>query len=219
MTRIERVTIPYSGAAELADRAAFGSGARFERLHRYQTARGRKLLRTVDTLRKMQKVEVGTSDDECQMANDKGQRAPDGREGDKHIEPKPQEVQGDLPCRHASDDRDLAVGQDSNPVIRVPNHDKIGILSHGGTELPNEANLVETQVVAPQRVQLKTSQTAMIERSQSVRRRGGPSGDAGGWDSRPIVAEVAADRVRLRVRAGPALASVTARPDSTCREQ
>src|SRR5450759_3108424 len=57
-------------ASELADRAAFDAGSSFERLRRYQSARGRELLRTIDLLMKMQKAEFGVerTDDEDEPA-------------------------------------------------------------------------------------------------------------------------------------------------------
>jgi len=116
----EHEQIALEGAAELADRAAFGSGARFERLHRYQTARGRELLRTIDTLRKMQKVDLGTSDEECQMADDKTQSAPEDAEEGKPIEPEPRGVQGDRPCQQKPAEGDLADRGRENRLSSVP---------------------------------------------------------------------------------------------------
>ena len=77
--------------AERYDRAALDCSPAFERHRRYQSARHRELLRTLETLRKMRKEEFGTgngegekadgkcqmADDGCQMADDRGQRADD----------------------------------------------------------------------------------------------------------------------------------------------
>src|SRR5271157_3266111 len=74
-----------------ADRAALDCSPAFERHRRYQSARHRELLRTLDTLRRMRdskfgmrnsacgmgKGEGGMADDECQMANDECQMADD----------------------------------------------------------------------------------------------------------------------------------------------
>ena len=68
-----------------ADRAALDLSPGFERLRRYQSARHRELLRTLETLRKMRKEEFGTgngeaekADGKCQVAEDRGQMADDG---------------------------------------------------------------------------------------------------------------------------------------------
>ena len=71
-----------------ADRAALDLSPGFERLRRYQSAKTRELLRTLETLRKMRQEEFGTgngegekADGKCQMADDRadgGCRMPDG---------------------------------------------------------------------------------------------------------------------------------------------
>ena len=65
-----------------ADRAAFDGSVAFERHRRYQSAKTRKLHRTLDTLRKMRNSEFGTGNEEeelaegeCPMANDERQVA------------------------------------------------------------------------------------------------------------------------------------------------
>ncbi len=72
-----------------ADRAALDCSPEFERHRRYQSAKTRELLRTLDTLRRMREFgtrnlecgkgngEGGMADDKCQMANDKCQMADD----------------------------------------------------------------------------------------------------------------------------------------------
>ncbi len=50
----------------------------FERHRRYQSARHRELLRTLETLRKMRKEEFGTGNGESEMADGKSQMA-DGK--------------------------------------------------------------------------------------------------------------------------------------------
>jgi hypothetical protein len=65
--RIERLNriaaefeqIAAAEAAEAADRAAFDPSPAFERHRRHQASLGRELLRTVDTLRRLRKVDVG----------------------------------------------------------------------------------------------------------------------------------------------------------------
>ena len=68
-----------------ADRAALDLSPGFERLRRYQSAKTRELLRTLETLRKMRQEEFGTgngegekADGKCQVADDRGQMADDG---------------------------------------------------------------------------------------------------------------------------------------------
>jgi len=67
-----------------ADRAALDCGPAFERHRRYQSARHRELLRTLEALRKMRKEEFGTgngeaekADGKCRMADDKCRMADD----------------------------------------------------------------------------------------------------------------------------------------------
>ena len=67
-----------------ADRAALDLSPGFERLRRYQSAKTRELLRTLETLRKMRQEEFGTgngegekADGKCQVADDRGQMADD----------------------------------------------------------------------------------------------------------------------------------------------
>jgi len=72
-------------AAERCDRAALDCSPAFERHRRYQSARSRELLRTLDTLRKMRNAEFGTgngdaqmADDTCRMADDRCEMRSDG---------------------------------------------------------------------------------------------------------------------------------------------
>ena len=81
----EHEQIEADEAAERYDRAALDCSTEFERHRRYQSARHRELLRTLETRRKMRKEEFGTgngegekADGKCQMADDRGQMADDG---------------------------------------------------------------------------------------------------------------------------------------------
>src|SRR5208337_3648532 len=74
----EHQEIEADEAAERYDRAALDCSPAFERHRRYQSARHRELLRTLETLRKMRKEEFGTGNGECQMADGKCQMADDG---------------------------------------------------------------------------------------------------------------------------------------------
>jgi hypothetical protein len=57
-------------AAARADRAALDCSKEFERHRRYQSARTRELLRTLDTLRRMRNAELGTGNEEEEMRDD-----------------------------------------------------------------------------------------------------------------------------------------------------
>jgi hypothetical protein len=91
----EHEEIEADEADERYDRAALDCSTEFERHRRYQSARHRELLRTLETLRKMRKEEFGTGNGEgekadgmCQMADDRGQMADDGcqvAEGDLQV--------------------------------------------------------------------------------------------------------------------------------------
>jgi len=81
----EHEEIEAEDAAERYDRAALDCSPAFERHRRYQSARHRELLRTLETLRKMRKEEFGTgngegekADGKCQIADGKWQMADDG---------------------------------------------------------------------------------------------------------------------------------------------
>ena len=80
----EHEEIEADEADERYDRAALDCSPEFERHRRYQSARHRELLRTLETLRKMRKEEFGTgngegekADGKCQVADDRGQMADD----------------------------------------------------------------------------------------------------------------------------------------------
>ena len=84
-----------------ADRAALDLSPGFERLRRYQSAKTRELLRTLDALRKLRHADFGIgngekADGKCQMADDECQVAPGELQvaGDKSQNPKsPREVE------------------------------------------------------------------------------------------------------------------------------
>ena len=78
----EHEQIEAAEAAERYDRAALDCSPAFERHRRYQSARHRELMRTLETLRKMRKEEVGTGNEEAEKADDREQMANDrGRRG------------------------------------------------------------------------------------------------------------------------------------------
>jgi len=87
----ENLDIEAAADPDWADRAALDCSPAFERHRRYQSAKTRELLRTLDTLRKMRNAEFGmrngkagmaeggcrAADDEWQMADDEWQMADD----------------------------------------------------------------------------------------------------------------------------------------------
>ena len=73
----EHEQIEAAEAAERYDRAALDCSPAFERHRRYQSARHRELMRTLETLRKMRKEEFGTGNEEAEKADDREQMADD----------------------------------------------------------------------------------------------------------------------------------------------
>ena len=132
----EHEQIEAAEAAERYDRAALDCSPAFERHRRYQSARHRELIRTLETLRRMRNSECGTgngeaekadgkcqvADDRGQMADDRGQMADDGckvRSGGcddgESGETTPEVSQGRI------------VGHDSDRVIDDSTNDKIDV--------------------------------------------------------------------------------------------
>src|SRR5208337_1691243 len=71
----EHEEIEAEEATERYDRAALDCSPEFERHRRYQSARHRELMRTLETLRKMRKEEFGTGNGEGKKADGKWQMA------------------------------------------------------------------------------------------------------------------------------------------------
>ncbi len=131
-----------------AERAALDLSPGFERLRRYQSAKTRELLRTLETLRKMRQEEFGTgngegekADGKCQVADDKRQMADDGcqvaggelKMGDEQCEVEAggcDERQSSEPMTEGSSGP--VVGYASTRVVDDSTNDKNGILSHEG---------------------------------------------------------------------------------------
>ena len=132
----EHEQIEADEAAERYDRAALDCSPAFERHRRYQSARHRELMRTLETFRKLRIADFGMgngeaekADGKCRMADDRGQMADDGCKvrsggcGDGESgETMPEVSQGRI------------VGLDSDRVIDDSTNDTIGILSHEGTD-------------------------------------------------------------------------------------
>ena len=151
----EHEQIEAEEAAERYDRAVLDCSPAFERHRRYQSARHRELLRTLETLRKMRKEEFGTgngegekADGKCQVADDRGQMADDEcqvadgelqvargelKMGDEQCEVEAggcDEGQSSEPMTEGSSGP--VVGYDSQRVTEDATDDKNGILSHEG---------------------------------------------------------------------------------------
>ena len=183
----EHEEIEADEAAKRYDRAALDCSPAFERHRRYQSARHRELMRTLEAFRKMRNAEWGSRKGGWQMANGGWQMADDGWEvrsgrcGDGESGEKTPEVS------HGP-----IVGLDSNRVIDDSTNDKIGILSHEGMDatdrpyqgacdrqsLPsgvktrenvqNEANQESTQSSLPLVVESYSTESAGRKRSQSA---------------------------------------------------
>ena len=177
-----------------ADRAVLDLSPGFERLRRYQSAKTRELLRTLETLRKMRQEEFGTgngegekADGKCQVADDKRQMAHDGCQvaehelqvagGELKMEDEQYEVeaggcdqgQSSEPTTEASSGP--IVGHDSNRVIDDSTNDKIGILFHEGAHAAGQpgqgdgvGQCLPDDVTTPQ----KAPNKANLESKQSL---------------------------------------------------
>ncbi|MGZ3431226.1 MAG: hypothetical protein ACXWN0_05675 [Isosphaeraceae bacterium] len=151
----EHEEIEADEADERYDRAALDCSPAFERHRRYQSARHRELIRTLETLRKMRKEEFGTgngegekADGKCQVADDRGQMADDEcqvAEGDLQVaggKPKMGDEQREVQaggCDEGQSSEPMTegssgpvVGHDSQRVTEDATDDKIGTLSHEG---------------------------------------------------------------------------------------
>ncbi len=114
-----------------ADRAALETCPAFERHRRSQSAKRRELMRTLDTLCKMRKSELGSRNGEAVASGEWSVASESGRSGDRPMEAGGRaEAQNTEPL---TEECSVAVvGQDSNPVIEDSTNDTIGILSHEG---------------------------------------------------------------------------------------
>ena len=159
----EHEEIEAAEAAERYDRAALDCSPAFERHRRYQSARHRELLGTLEAFRKMRKEEFGTgngeaekADGNCRMADDREQMADDECQvADDECQVADDECQvaggelkmGDEQCEVEAGGCDEGqnsepmtegisgpvVGHDSQRVIEDSTNDTIGIVSHEGT--------------------------------------------------------------------------------------
>jgi hypothetical protein len=230
----EHEEIEADEADERYDRAALDCSTEFARHRRYQSTRHRELMRTLETFRKMRKEEFetgneefgmrnwvcgmeneesGMADGKCQMADDRVQMANErcdaqacGYDEGQNSEPMTEGRLGQI------------VGQDSNLVIVGSTNDKIGILSHEGTDAadrvcqadgvgqcidgvrtpkkaPNKPNFESNQSNEPQILKSETSGAEGRKQSQSPKgetRRKSSSRDGRAAQQRgrwPVVSE------------------------------
>ena len=146
----EHEQIEAAEAAERYDRAALDCSPAFERHRRYQSARHRELMRTLETLRRMRNSECGTgngeaekADGKCRVADDRGQMADDGcrmADGKSRMADDGCEVRSGG-CGDGQDGETMPevsqgriVGLDSDRVIDDSTNDTIGIVSHEGMD-------------------------------------------------------------------------------------
>ena len=132
----EHEEIEAAEAAERYDRAALDCSPAFERHRRYQSARHRELMRTLEEFRKLRIADFGMGNGEGEKADGKCQVADDGcRTGDDGCEVRSGgcgDGESGQPTPEVSQGR--IVGHDSNRVIDDSTNDKIGILSHEGKD-------------------------------------------------------------------------------------
>src|SRR5208337_3460547 len=189
----EHEEIEADEAAERYDRAALDCSPAFERHRRYESARHRGLMRTLETLRKMRKEELGTGNGKAEKANDKCQVA--GGElkmGDEQCEVEAggcDEGQSSEPMTEGCSGP--VGGHDSQRVTEDATNDKNGILSHEGAhaagqsgqgdgvgqclldnvtppqKAPNKANLVSKQGLESQELKSETPRAEGRKQSQS----------------------------------------------------
>ena len=146
----EHEQIEAAEAAERYDRAALDCSPAFERHRRYQSARHRELMRTLETLRRMRNSECGTgngeaekADGKCRVADDRGQMADDGcrmADGKSRMADDGCEVRSGG-CGDGQDGETMSevsqgriVGLDSDRVIDDSTNDTIGIVSYEGLD-------------------------------------------------------------------------------------
>jgi hypothetical protein len=175
----EHEQIEAEEAAERYDRAALDCSPAFERHRRYQSARHRELMRTLETLRKMRKEEFGTgngeeekADGKCQMADGKCQMADDGcRTGDDGV------ASGE--CRVASEER-VASGQWSVAIESGESGQPMQEEGRSLQNVQNEANLESTQSSLLLEVESSTTEPAGQKRSQFTQAVASEDGVASG---------------------------------------
>ncbi len=128
----EHEEIEAAEAAERHDRAALDCSPAFERHRRYQSARHRELLRTLEEFRKLRIADFGMengegekADGKCQVADDRGQMADDEcqvAEGDLQVaggEPKMGDEQREVQaggCDQGKSSEPMTEGS-SGPVV------------------------------------------------------------------------------------------------------
>ena len=189
----EHEQIEADEADERYDRAALDCSPAFERHRRYQSARHRELMRTLEEFRKLRIADFGMGNGEAEKADGKCQMADDGcRMGDEQYEVEAggcDEGQSSEPMTEGSSGP--IVGHDSQRVSEDATDDKIGILSHEGAhaagqpregdgvgqclsddvttpqKAPNKANLESKQIMESQELKSETAGSEGRKQSQS----------------------------------------------------
>ena len=195
-------------AAERHDRAALDCSREFERHRRYQSARTRELLSTLETLRKMRNEEFGTkngeavtADGKCPMADDACQVESGGCDQEPSSEPV------------TEGSRDPVVGHDSHLVVDDTMKGTMGILPHEVTDAaevvcqgddvgqdlgdevitpqkaPNKGNSDSRQ--CPESQALKSENAEVDGRKQSQISAGETSSEPGPGDGQPTPTDTA----------------------------
>ena len=178
----EHEQIEAAEAAERYDRAALDCSPAFERHRRYQSARHRELMRTLEEFRKLRIADFGMENGEGEKADGKCQMADDGcRTGDDGCEVRSGgcgDGESGQPTPEVSQGR--IVGHDSNRVIDDSTNDTIGILSHEGmdaTDRPYQGDCdrqsLPSGVKTPENVQNEanpesTQSSSLLEVESSV---------------------------------------------------
>jgi hypothetical protein len=174
-----------------ADRAALDTSPEFERHRRYRSAKTRGLLRMIDTLCKVRKVEIGieNGEDGCQAA-----------EGELQVADEPCELEaGGCDEGQSSEPRANGDGARQNLPGNLTTPQKA----------PNKANLESTQDTFSQGLESQNGETAGREQSQS--RAGRPAVQGGGNERVETIVPV-----YRRARAAGRLGTAKVLPARSC---
>jgi len=158
-------------ALELAEQASFSAGDAFERLRRFQTARTRELLRTIDLLTKIRKAEAQASKPAKKATNEADPPAP--------------RRPASRPTPYRSDPIENLVAEGMTDYLA-----KLLEAGERPSRTPrksaNEANGREEETMMSQQVQSSTSGSPGSKRSQSAAVSPRPSEEPARLCSRPL---------------------------------
>ena len=195
-----------------ADRAALDLSPGFERLRRYQSAKIRELQRTLDTLCRLRKAELGSgnegeerADDKFQMTEEQYEVEAGGCDEGQSGELTPEVSSGPV------------VGAASNLVIDDSTNDEIAILSPEGSDqaASNEANLESTQSTDAQQIESEKADLEGRERSQFA--AGGQVVQGAGNDRAATMMPAGEGGGEARGRVGPSLPAAASQDGNACR--